>query len=353
MKEVRFALVGCGHVARKHVDAILATKHASLVAVCDLKIERALALSEELRVPAFVHLDDMIANVPDIEVVNVLTPSGDHSRHTIAIAAHGKHVVVEKPMALTVADADEMLVACEQARVELFVAKQCRYNAAVLKLRDAINMGRFGKTVMGTARVRRCRPQSYYDSEPWRGTVKLDGGVLANQASHHLDLLIWMLGPVESVCAMAERRLADVEVADTAAVLLRFSSGALGVVEVTTATRPADLESSLSILGEGGTVVIAGRAIDEVTTWSFASQQPADATALQDIGALPGHRALIENVVATLRAGARPTVDGREARKSVEVIEAVRESVETRREVALRDLKRESYLRSRNRAESR
>jgi predicted dehydrogenase len=324
--ELGFALLGCGRVSRKHVDALAAIPGARLVAACDVQLERA----RELGVPAFADLDAMLRAVPEIDVVSILTPTGNHPEHVLRIAGHGKHVVVEKPMALTVDDADEMIDACARAGVQLFVVKQSRHNPPVRRLRDALDAGRFGKLVMGTVRVRWCRRQDYYDADPWRGTRELDGGVLANQASHHIDLLTWMLGPVQSVYAMAATQLVDIETEDTAAVLLRFASGALGVVEATMATRPVDLEGSLSILGERGSVVIGGYSMDRLDVWNFDPPMP---TPKFDAG--QGHRSYLEQVVRALRGESANVVDGVEGRKSVEVIDAIYESIRTRREVVL------------------
>ncbi|HEY3804333.1 MAG TPA: Gfo/Idh/MocA family oxidoreductase [Kofleriaceae bacterium] len=342
MDDLKFALVGCGRISRKHVDAISRAQNARLVAVCDLDLSRAKAIGDKLGIPSFADMDDMIAKVPAIDVVNVLTPTGYHAQHAVRLAAYGKHIVVEKPMALKLEDADEMIVACDRAGVRLFVVKQNRYNLPVQRLRKALEAGRFGKLVMGTVRVRWCRRQDYYDQDAWRGTWELDGGVLANQASHHVDLLMWMLGPVESVVGMTATQLVNVETEDTAAVLLRFANGALGIVEATTATRPVDLEGSLSILGERGTVVIGGFAVNELSTWRFEEPTADDASVIEESRTQPdnvygfGHQAFIENVVKTIRGQGAALVDGLEGRKSIEVINAIYESVQTGREVALR-----------------
>jgi UDP-N-acetyl-2-amino-2-deoxyglucuronate dehydrogenase len=342
MDDLKFALVGCGRISRKHVDAIGRAPNARLVAVCDIELAKAKAIGDKLGIPAFADMDEMVRRVPEIDVVNVLTPTGYHAQHVVRLAAHKKHVVVEKPMALKLEDADEMIMACDRAGVRLFVVKQNRYNAPVQRLRKALEAGRFGKLVMGTVRVRWCRRQDYYDQDAWRGTWELDGGVLANQASHHVDLLMWMLGPVESVIAMTATQLVNVETEDTAAVLLRFTNGALGIVEATTATRPVDLEGSLSVLGERGTVVIGGFAVNELATWKFEEPTAEDATVIDESRTLPdnvygfGHQAFIENVIKTIRGQGAALVDGLEGRKSIEVINAIYESVQTGREVPLR-----------------
>src|SRR5207253_3813000 len=192
----------------------------------------------------------------EFAAVAVLTSNGMQAAHVIACAKAGKHALVEKPMALRLQDADHMIRACDEAGVKLFVVKQNRFNLPIVKAREALDAGRFGKLVLGTVRVRWCRPQAYYDAAAWRGTWAWDGGVLTNQASHHIDMLEWMMGDVDSVTAMTCTRLAKIEAEDTAVAILHFRNGALGVIEATTATRPKDLEGSLSVLGEKGSVVV-------------------------------------------------------------------------------------------------
>jgi UDP-N-acetyl-2-amino-2-deoxyglucuronate dehydrogenase len=350
MKPLNFALLGCGRISRKHVDAITQSPHAKLVAVCDVEKSRADAVAKNLGIPVFVDLDDMMRTVPEIDVVNVLTPTGNHPEHAIRVAGYRKHVVVEKPMALRLEDADNMIIACDRAGVRLFVVKQNRYNLPVMRLRRALEAGRFGKLVMGTVRVRWCRRQEYYDQAPWRGTWELDGGVLANQASHHVDLLMWMFGEVESVYAKTATRLVNIETEDTAAVIVQFTNGALGIIEATTATRPVDLEGSLSVLGETGTVVIGGFAVNELTTWRFSETRSEDAGVIDESRTLPenvygfGHQAFIANVIQTIQGQGAALVDGLEGRKSIEVINAIYESVHTGREVTLRYRPRHSPL---------
>jgi Predicted dehydrogenases and related proteins len=350
MNELKFALLGCGRISRKHVDAITTAHNARLVAVCDSQKHRAQQLGEKLGVPWFDGVDQMLTSMPEIDVVNILTPTGYHAEHAIKVASFRKHIVVEKPMALRLEDADAMIKACDRAGVRLFVVKQNRFNLPVQRLRRALEAGRFGKLVMGTVRVRWCRRQEYYDQDAWRGKWELDGGVLANQASHHVDLLMWMLGEVESVFAMTATQLVDVETEDTAAVVLRFTNGALGIIEATTATRPVDLEGSISVLGEHGTVVIGGFAVNELVTWRFDHSAPEDETVIAESRTMPdnvygfGHQAFIQNVVTTIQGQGSALVDGLEGRKSIEVINAIYESVQTGREVPLRYKPRHSPL---------
>jgi predicted dehydrogenase len=245
-------------------------------------------------------------------------------------------------MALTLPGADAMIRACDRHGVRLFVVKQNRFNVPVVKLRQALEEGRFGRLVLGTVRVRWCRRQDYYDQDAWRGTWALDGGVLTNQASHHIDLLEWMMGEVDSVYALATTALVRIEAEDTAVVALKFKSGALGIIEATTAARPKDLEGSISILGERGSVEIGGFAVNEMKVWRFEDARPEDGEVLAKYSVNPpnvygfGHQAYYEHVVDCI-SGERPhLVDGLEGRRSLELISAIYESVETGREVQMR-----------------
>ncbi|MGE5477359.1 MAG: Gfo/Idh/MocA family protein [Bacteroidales bacterium] len=341
---VNFALVGCGRIAQKHAEILGRgeVKGARLVAVCDIVPERAEKLAAKYGVPAFTDMHAMMNEMKAIDVVSVLTESGNHARHTIDLAQYGKHIVVEKPMALTLSDADEMIRACDKAGVKLFVVKQNRYNRPVVKLREALEQNRFGRLVMGTVRVRWCRPQAYYDQDAWRGTWAMDGGVFTNQASHHVDLLEWCLGEPESVFAYSRTALVDIETEDTGIAVIRFRSGALGVVEATTASRPKDLEGSLSILGEKGTVEIGGFAVNEMKTWNFIEPMPGDEAVFSEYRDNPpnvygfGHVAYLDQVVDSIVNGSPSLVDGLEGRKSLELITAIYESIETGQQVHLR-----------------
>lgn len=340
---LRFALVGCGRISKRHAQLLGSgqIEGAKLVAVCDTSAEKAQRLSAEYSVPWFADYNQMMKAV-DIDVVTVLTESGNHEKHVLELAKFGKHIVVEKPMALTLAGADRMIAACDRAGIKLFVVKQNRFNVPVQKLRQALEEGRFGKLVMGTVRVRWCRDQSYYDQDGWRGTWAYDGGVLTNQASHHIDLLEWMMGDVESVFAMSRTALVNIEAEDTAVVTVRFANGALGVIEATTATRPVDLEGSISILGEKGTVEIGGFAVNELKVWKFVSEAPGDKDVFKAYSVNPpnvygfGHKVYYDHVVDCINGGRPHLVDGLEGRRSLELITAIYESIETGREVSLR-----------------
>lgn len=339
---LKFVLVGCGRIAKRHADLLGGgvIENAELAAVCDIDESKAKAFGEKYGVPYFTDMHEMM-NTVSVDVVSVLTESGYHSKHVVELSRYGKHLVVEKPMALTLQDADDMINACELAGVKLFVVKQNRFNVPVVKLRQAYDDGRFGKLVIGTVRVRWCRPQAYYDQDSWRGTWALDGGVLTNQASHHIDLLEWMMGPVESVYAMANTASVNIEAEDTAVVTLRFKNGALGIIEATTAIRPKDLEGSLSVIGERGSVEIGGFAVNEMKVWSFIDQREDDSEVMQRYSVNPpnvygfGHQAYYEHVVDVIEKEKPQLVDGHHGRKSLELIVAIYESIETGREVFL------------------
>jgi predicted dehydrogenase len=322
---------------------------ASLAAVCDIVPAKAQAIGSQYGVPIFTDMHEMMENC-EIDAISVLTESGNHARHVIELAKYGKPIVVEKPMALRLEDADAMISACEESGAKLFVVKQNRFNVPVLKLREAYEEGRFGDLILGTIRVRWCRDQKYYDQDAWRGTWDMDGGVLTNQASHHIDLLEWMMGDVESVFAKSKTALVDIETEDTAVVVLKFRNGALGLIEATTATRPKDLEGSISVLGATGTVEIGGFAVNHMKTWNFADAKDNAEEILAEYSVNPpnvygfGHQKYYEHVVDCLQRNVPHSVDGRVGRRSLKLIHAIYESVETGEEVFLANEMRHSPL---------
>jgi predicted dehydrogenase len=343
-KIFRFGLVGCGRISAKHIEAIKDIDGAELVAVCDPVESRAIEASKKAGgIPYYLSYDEMLQK-ENIDIVNILTPSGMHPINTIDIVKkYHTHIICEKPMALRMEDAEEMVRICDEFGVRLFVVKQNRYNLPVQKLKEAVEEGKFGKLVLGTVRVRWCRDQKYYDQDSWRGTWEYDGGVLSNQASHHIDLLEWLMGEPVSVIAKTGTYLADIEVDDTAVAIIKFRNGALGVVEATTATRPKDLEGSLSILGEKGSVVIGGFAVNKMQIWNFSDESEGERDRiLTEFAETPpnvygfGHKRYIEHVLDCIRSGRKALVDGLEGKKSLELINAIYESAETGREVFLR-----------------
>ncbi len=340
---LNISLVGCGRIAKRHSDILGNNKitDARLCAVCDVDESRAKVISKEYNVPHYSDMHDMMAK-ESVDIVAVLTPSGMHAEHVVQLSQYGKHIIVEKPMALTLEDADNMIKACDMNGSKLFVVKQNRFNVPVQKLREAVESKRFGRLVMGTVRVRWSRDQRYYDQDDWRGTWAMDGGVLTNQASHHIDLLEWMMGDVESVYAISKTALVDIEVEDTALVVLKFRNGALGCIEATTAARPDDLEGSISVLGESGTVVIGGFAVNHINTWKFVDHCENDDDVINKYSTNPpdvygfGHIEYYNHIVECIKHEKPHLVDGLEGRKSLELICAIYESIETGNEVHLR-----------------
>src|SRR5262245_16338812 len=340
-EKIRTALLGCGRIGERHARILASSPQSELVGVADVNPGRAAAYASKHGGRPYPGLKGLLeAESP--ELVAVCTPSGLHAEEVVTASREGvPNVVVEKPMALTLPDADAMIEACAKSGTRLFVVKQNRYNLPIQKLREALDAGRFGKLVLGAVRVRWCRRQDYYDQAAWRGTWAMDGGVFSNQASHHVDMLVHMMGEVASVKAMSATRLVSIEAEDTGVALVRFHGGALGVIEATTAARPVDLEGSISILGEGGTVEVGGFAMNEMTVWKFEHETPEDAEVLARYRTNPpdvygfGHHAYYNDVFEAIGRGANPVVDGREGRKSLEVILAIYESIESGREVRL------------------
>jgi UDP-N-acetyl-2-amino-2-deoxyglucuronate dehydrogenase len=338
---MKAALVGCGRIGARHAAILAGSTETELSAVVDTDPARAQALSQQHGGRPYTDLAAMIeAELPDL--VSICTPSGAHAEGVL-LAARKRvaNIVVEKPMALRLPDADEMIATCDTAGARLFVVQQNRFNLPIRKLREAIDAGRFGKLVLGAVRVRWCRRQEYYDQAAWRGTWAMDGGVFSNQASHHVDMLVYMMGDVAAVKAMSSTRLVDIEAEDTGVALIRFRNGALGVIEATTAARPTDLEGSISVLGENGTVEVDGFAMNEITTWKFTRPEKGDEEVLERYRTNPpdvygfGHHEFYRDVFASIVRGHGAAPDGLEGRKSLEVITAIYESIESGREVRL------------------
>jgi UDP-N-acetyl-2-amino-2-deoxyglucuronate dehydrogenase len=293
----------------------------------------------EQGVPAFTSLEEMLAAVPS-DLVAVCTPSGLHPKHGIVAAQHGRHVLAEKPMAISLEAADQLVQACDAAGVNLFVVKQNRLNPPIQLLKRAVDKGRFGRLYMANVTVRWTRPQEYYDAEPWRGTWEFDGGAIMNQASHYVDLMQWLVGPVESVMAKTATQARRIEAEDSGVAVMRVRSGALGVLEVSVLTYPRNLEGSITLLGEKGSVKIGGTAVNRVEHWSFADYDDDDKLVDAANTTPPtvygfGHEGYYRNVLAVLRGEARAETDGRAGRKSLELILGIYESAKTGREVPI------------------
>jgi UDP-N-acetyl-2-amino-2-deoxyglucuronate dehydrogenase len=324
-RKVRFALIGCGRIAKNHFAAL---KHhgarCELTGVCDIDARALEQAADATGARPYANLANMLAEC-EADAFILTTPSGLHPRQAIEIAQTGRHVVTEKPMATRWEDGKRMVAACDEARVRLFVVKQNRRNITLQLLKRAIEEKRFGRINMVNLNVFWTRPQEYYDSAKWRGTWEYDGGAFMNQASHYVDLLEWLIGPVESLHAYTATLERTIEVEDTGVLSLRWRNGALGSVNVTMLTYPKNLEGSVTILGEKGTVRIGGMALNEVQHWEFADRHEDDARVKEASYQTSsvygfGHAQYYDNVIKVLRGEAEPETDGREGLKTLEVL---------------------------------
>lgn len=333
---IRFALLGCGRVSSRYLEVFSdGVDGAELTACCDINRAKAdeAASRAGLKAAAFDDFAEMIAKArPD--VVCVLTESGRHYEHALKVLAAGCHAVVEKPVTLIPQQAYDLSNKAREKGLMLTVVKQNRWNPAMGKLMETVRSGRFGRIITATIRLRWCRRQEYYD-DGWHGTWAMDGGVINQQAIHHIDAVNWLCGPIDKVCAHGSRRLMNLEAEDTAVAVLQFADGALGTIEATTAARPRDVEASLSIIGENGMAVVSGIALNEIQTWEFSSELPED----KDVHArfsevVPngyglGHGPYLQAVADRLAANdSTPVLSAEEGVKAVEIVHALYASME-------------------------
>lgn len=339
-RKIRFALVGCGRIAKNHFGAIKQhSKRCELVGVCDINPQALEESASTTGATPYKNLTEMLAQC-DADAFILTTPSGLHPDQAVQIAATGRHVITEKPMATRWEDGKRMVAACDAAGVRLFVVKQNRRNATLQLLKNAVEKKRFGRIYMVNLNVFWTRPQEYYDSAKWRGTWEYDGGAFMNQASHYVDLIDWIIGPVESLHAYTATLERDIEVEDTGVISLRWRNGALGSMNVTMLTYPKNLEGSITILGEKGSVRIGGVAVNEVQQWEFAESDEDDhkvkEASYQTTSVYGfGHPLYYDNVIKVLRGEAEPETDGREGLKSLEVLIATYLSARDGKRVAL------------------
>lgn len=324
-RKIRLALVGCGRISANHFGAM--EEHADRVEIVDVCDIDSAALDRAVkRTGAKGHssLTDMLKTTT-ADVVVLTTPSGLHPEQAIEVAESGRHVITEKPMATRWHDGLRMVKACDDAGVRLFVVKQNRRNATLQLLKRAADQKRFGRIYMVNINVFWTRPQEYYDSAKWRGTWEFDGGAFMNQASHYVDLLDWLIGPIESIQAYTATLERDIEVEDSGVLSVRWRSGALGSMNVTMLTYPKNLEGSITILGEKGTVRVGGVAVNDIQLWQFEETKGYDAeiqTANYETTSVYGfgHPLYYKNVIDVLRGSAEPETDGREGLKSLETL---------------------------------
>ena len=342
-----FGIIGCGMIAKFHARAIADIKGAKLVGCFNRTIDKANALAAEFGGQATDNLDAMLAR-PDIDIVTICTPSGAHMEPAIAAAKAGKHVIVEKPLDVTLKRCDAMIDACAKAGVKLGTIFPSRFHKSSQLLKKAVDEGRFGQLTLGDAYVKWYRTQAYYDSGAWRGTWKLDGGgALMNQAIHSVDLLQWLMGPVVEVSAYTNTLAHErIEVEDVATATLRFASGALGVIEATTAAFPGSLKK-IELSGSQGMAVLEE---ESIIKWQFAKMSKRDQQLLDEMQnrtktgggaadpAAIGHQAhaeLFREFIKAVKDKKNPNLDGSEGRRSVELILAIYKSAKTGKSVKL------------------
>lgn len=338
MKKLKFAIIGCGRISYKHVEAMINNfENAELVSVCDILEDRAKIQAKNYEngirdkqsgclITLGVYQDyKTMLDHEEIDVVTIATESGHHAQISIYCMEHGKHVVVEKPMAMTLEDADKMIRVAENNNLKLCVCHQNRFNPVVQHLRKAVEEGRFGRIISGTARILWNRDENYYKQAPWRGTLELDGGCLMNQCIHNIDLLQWMIGSEpESVVAELDTFTHNIEGEDFGAILIRFKNRSIGIVEGSVCVYPENLEETLSIFGEKGTVVLGGLAVNSIQTWRFDGSNE-DIMVSQNWESPDnvygyGHTPLFKDMIESVNDDRTPYVDGREGRKGLGII---------------------------------
>ncbi|MFT5665421.1 MAG: UDP-N-acetyl-2-amino-2-deoxyglucuronate dehydrogenase [Gammaproteobacteria bacterium] len=324
-RKIRLGLVGCGRISKNHFDSVdQYADDIQLVAVCDSDRSVLKNHQDKYGVAGYSNMEDMLEK-ENLDVVSLCTPSGQHPQQTILAASHKVNVITEKPMATRWTDGVEMVKACDKARVRLFVVKQNRRNTTLQLLKKAVDEGRFGRIYMVNINVFWTRPQEYYDMGKWRGTWELDGGAFMNQASHYVDLIDWLIGPVEKIQAMTGTLARDIEVEDTGVLNIKWRNGALGSMNVTMLAYPKNYEGSITILGETGTVRIGGMAVNEIQTWDFSDEQDYDKSVQQASYETTsvygfGHPLYYKNVIDVFRGESEQETDGREGLRSLEVL---------------------------------
>ncbi|MCW8929222.1 MAG: Gfo/Idh/MocA family oxidoreductase [Gammaproteobacteria bacterium] len=323
-RKIRIAIVGCGRISKNHFGSI--EKHQNnieLVALCDSNKEILEQHQNKYKVSGYQRLETMLES-EKIDLVALCTPSGIHADQAEIVASFGVNVMTEKPMATRWQDGVRMVKACDNAGVRLFVVKQNRRNSTLQLLKRAVEEKRFGKINMVHLNVFWTRPQEYYDQAKWRGTWEFDGGAFMNQASHYVDLLDWLIGPVDKVHAfMSTAR--DIEVEDTGVLNVRWRNGALGSMSVTMLTYPKNMEGSITILGDKGTVRVGGVAVNDIQKWEFEEEKDYDQQ-IKDANYETtsvygfGHPLYYKNVIDVLYGKCEPETDGREGLKSLELL---------------------------------
>ena len=340
--EIGFGIIGCGLIASFHAQAIAKSIGGTLVAVSDLSLERAEELASRYHAKAFNDYKQLLAQ-PEVDVVCICTPSGLHAQLVIEAAQHGKHVVVEKPLAITMEEGRAAVAACKGNNVKLAVISQLRFAPALQQAKAALEQQKLGKPLLGDAYMKYYRSQDYYDQGGWRGTWKMDGGgALMNQGIHGIDLLLWLMGPVTEVWGQATTLARQIEVEDTAVAAVRYASGAMGVIEGTTSVYPG-YNRRLELHGDQGTIVLEE---EQIIKWDLAGEE--DKVLLEDEGvssgardpgaiSSEGHRRQIQDMVAAIREDREPLVTGIDGLRAIQLILAIYQSSREGRPIQIKE----------------
>ena len=356
-EKLGFAIIGCGRISSKHVEGIINNHNkAKLIAISDLikdKMDKTVNFYydylnnkdidienknvdklKNYKIKKYQNYHDLLKN-EDIDVVTIATESGYHPKITKDVLRENKHVIVEKPMALSMKDAEEMISLGKKKNLKLSVCHQNRFNPTIQELRKALINNRFGKLVHGVASIRWNRNDEYYNMDDWHGTLALDGGILMNQCIHNIDMLRWMMVDVKRVTAETDNFLRDIETEDAGMALVRFKNGSIGVIEGTVCVYPSNLEETFNLFGENGTVRLAGIALNEIIDWNFSDSKANEEEEMKEISYETdtvygyGHNLLFEDMIDSIKEDRKPLVDGVEGKKAIELILAIYKSSRT------------------------
>jgi UDP-N-acetyl-2-amino-2-deoxyglucuronate dehydrogenase len=335
LREINFAIIGCGRIAQRHAEIINNT--AKLKAVCDIKPDKAEAFASKYNCTSYLSIDELLKNEPSIDVISICTPNSFHSDHTIKSLQAGKHVLCEKPMAISVVECKAMMIEADKSGKDLFIVKQNRFNPPIAALKAAIDAGKMGKILSVELNCFWNRNDEYYRQSDWKGKKALDGGTLFTQFSHFIDLLYWLIGDISSVNAYGKNYIHNklVEFEDTGVAIVEFLNGAIGTINYTVNSHEKNMEGSITVFGEKGTLKIGGQylnvleyqSIDGFEIKGLPASRPANDYGFYQ-GSMSNHEKVYENVIEVLTKGGTIAANAFEGMKTVEIIERIYKSME-------------------------